>query len=85
MNSWVQQSDDEAFFEIEANAFLYHMVRRIVFIQIAYAKGSVTEEEIIRAVRDGIDAKPGLAPARGLQLRQVRYPEPDEKREDRRI
>ena len=84
-NSWVQQSDDEAFFEIEANAFLYHMVRRIVFLQIAYAKGNVSEEEIIRAVRDGIDAKPGLAPARGLQLRSVRYPGPGENREMRRI
>ena len=29
-NSWKQQSEDEAYFEIEANAFLYHMVRRIV-------------------------------------------------------
>ncbi len=85
MNQWVQQSDDEAFFEIEANAFLYHMVRRIVFLQIAYAKGSVTEEDIIKAVRYGIDAKPGLAPARGLQLRQVRYPEPGQEREQRRI
>ena len=84
-NSWVQQSDDEAFFEIEANAFLYHMVRRIVFLQIAYAKGNVSEEEIIRAVRDGIDAKPGLAPARGLQLWSVRYPEPGQEREIRRI
>ena len=69
-NSWVQQSDDEAFFEIEANAFLYHMVRRIVFLQTAYGRGSVTEEELIRAVRYGIDAKPGLAPARGLQDRK---------------
>ena len=84
-NSWKQQSDDEACFEIEANAFLYHMVRRIVFLQVAYAKGNVTEEEIIAAVRDGIDAKPGLAPARGLQLWQVRYPEPGQERELRRI
>ena len=84
-NRWIQRSDDEAFFEIEANAFLYHMVRRIVFLQIAYAKGNVSEEEIIRAVRDGIDAKPGLAPARGLQLWSVRYPEPGQDREIRRI
>lgn len=84
-NSWIQRSDDEVCFEIEANAFLYHMVRRIVFLQVAYAKGSVTEEEIIRAVRDGIDAKPGLAPARGLQLWRVRYPEPGQEREYRRI
>ena len=84
-NHWEQQSADAFCFEIEANAFLYHMVRRIVFLQTAYAKGSVSEEEILRAVRDGIDAKPGLAPARGLQLRQVRYPETAEDREIRRI
>ncbi len=84
-NGWIQRSDDEATFEIEANAFLYHMVRRIVYLQVAYAKGGVTEEEIIRAVRDGIDAKPGLAPARGLQLWQVRYPEPGQERERKRI
>ena len=85
MNRWEKQSEDAFCFVIEANAFLYHMVRRIVFLQTAFARGSVTEEEIIRAVRDGIDAKPGLAPARGLQLRQVRYPEPGQEREDKRI
>ena len=84
-NGWEQQSEDEYCFWIEANAFLYHMVRRIVYLQVAYARGSVSEEEILRAVRYGIDAKPGLAPAKGLQLRQVRYPEPGEDREMRRI
>lgn len=84
-NRWEKQSDDALCFVIEANAFLYHMVRRIVFLQTAFARGSVTEEEIIRAVKDGIDAKPGLAPARGLQLRQVRYPDTEEDRKMRRI
>ena len=84
-NGWEQQSDGTFCFVIEANAFLYHMVRRIVFLQTAYARESVTEEEIIRAVRYGIDAKPGLAPARGLQLWQVRYPEPGKESETKRI
>ena len=84
-NRWEQQSDDAFCFVIEANAFLYHMVRRIVFLQTAFGRGSVSEEEIIRAVRYGIDAKPGLAPARGLQLRQVRYPDPDKNQEMKRI
>lgn len=84
-NSWEQQSVDALCFVIEANAFLYHMVRRIVFLQTAYARGSVTEEEILRAVRYGIDAKPGLAPARGLQLWQVRYPDSGEESKNRRI
>ena len=61
------------------------MVRRIVFLQTAYARERVSEEEILRAVRYGIDAKPGLAPARGLQLWSVRYPEPGQEREIRRI
>ena len=78
MNGWEKQSDDAFCFVIEANAFLYHMVRRIVFLQIAYGRGSVTEEDILQAIRYGIDAKPGLAPARGLTLRSVRYPNPDE-------
>ena len=84
-SSWEKQSDDAFCFVIEANAFLYHMVRRIVFLQTAYARESVSEEEIIRAVRYGIDAKPGLAPARGLQLRQVRYPDPNDDRETKRF
>ena len=82
---WEKQSDDAFCFIIEANAFLYHMVRRIVYLQTAYGRGGISEEEIIRAVRDGIDAKPGLAPARGLQLWQVRYPDPDNDREIKRI
>ena len=50
-----------------------------------YDSFKLGQEEIIRAVRYGIDAKPGLAPARGLQLRQVRYPDPNENREMKRI
>ncbi len=84
-NGWEKQSDDAFCFVIEANAFLYHMVRRIVFLQTAFGRGSVTEEDIIQAVRYGIDAKPGLAPARGLTLRSVRYPDTDEDRVKKRI
>ncbi len=73
VNRWTKVSDDRILFEIEANAFLYHMVRRIVFLQTACAMGTVSEEAIINAVRYGIDAKPGLAPARGLRLQRVNY------------
>ncbi len=73
VNRWTKVSDDRFLFEIEANAFLYHMVRRIVFLQTAYAMGTVSEEAILNAVRYGIDAKPGLAPARGLRLQRVNY------------
>lgn len=73
VNRWTKVSDDQFLFEIEANAFLYHMVRRIVFLQTAYAMGTVSEEALVNAVRYGIDAKPGLAPARGLRLQRVNY------------
>jgi len=60
-------------YEVEANAFLYHMVRRLVYVQVQYAKGHLSLTEIESGVRDGITLKPGLAPAQGLSLVQVSY------------
>src|SRR5689334_9533622 len=36
---WQQVSDDEWHFEVQADAFLYRMVRRLVFVQVAVAQG----------------------------------------------
>jgi tRNA pseudouridine38-40 synthase len=60
-------------YEIEANAFLYHMVRRLVFVQVGYAKGSLSLEELQAGLEEQKLIKPGLAPAQGLELTQVRY------------
>lgn len=71
--------DDEWQFEIQAEAFLYRMVRRLVFIQVAVAQGKTSAEAVARAlaepaqslVRSALPA--GLAPAHGLTLVEVTY------------
>jgi tRNA pseudouridine38-40 synthase len=61
-------------FDIEANAFLLHMVRRIVGALVEVGRGKITVAEIRRLVNE---APPGeasrTAPARGLCLMKVRY------------
>jgi tRNA pseudouridine38-40 synthase len=61
-------------FDIEANAFLLHMVRRIVGALVQVGKGERTPAQFERLLRD---PSPGearlLAPARGLCLMKVRY------------
>jgi tRNA pseudouridine38-40 synthase len=65
----------ELLFDVEANAFLYRMVRRIVSIQVAIAQGKL-DEALPAALLDALPQKPvqGLAPAHGLTLVQVVYP-----------
>lgn len=75
-------------YEIKAHAFLYHMVRRIVFTQVRIAQGKLERTELDQALTDGssyqgsrdrLTNSPqrlvhGLAPARGLILVEVHYP-----------
>ena len=75
-------------FEITAQAFLYHMVRRVVFMQVVIAQGRLSMDVLHHALLSGKDitlsdtpdAGPehrmvhGLAPAQGLVLAQVYYP-----------
>ena len=60
-------------YEIEANAFLYHMVRRVVFLQVEFAKGNLSEDDLCSGVRNATPMRSGLAPARGLNLIEVKY------------
>ncbi len=62
------------FFEIEANAFLYHMVRHLVNALKRVGEGTWTPEDFIEALhsRDRRRVK-GLAPAHGLCLVAVTY------------
>jgi len=76
---WTQVSEDELHFEVQANAFLYRMVRRMVFLQVAVAQGKITAEAITHSLakqepaetRSGLIS--GLAPAHGLTLVNVEY------------
>ena len=78
---WTQTEKDEWCFEVQANAFLYRMVRRLVFVQVAVAQGKVSAEVIANALENQVKAKSqsampaGLAPAHGLTLVEVAYQE----------
>ena len=39
---WMQVEKDEWHFEVQADAFLYRMVRRLVFVQVAVAQGKLS-------------------------------------------
>jgi tRNA pseudouridine38-40 synthase len=80
MNASWQARDDELQFEVQANAFLYHMVRRLVFVQVAVAQGKISVEAVARSLAgqaEGLERSElhsGLAPAHGLTLVEVTYP-----------
>jgi tRNA pseudouridine38-40 synthase len=63
-------------FEICANAFLYHMVRRVVYLQVLAGQNRLDLKDLAQAVQEAKSQPPGLAPPQGLVLLMVRY-EPD--------
>ena len=65
---------DEWWFEVQADAFLYRMVRRLVFVQVAAAQGRTSRAALARAIERKADLLAGLAPACGLTLLDVTYP-----------
>jgi tRNA pseudouridine38-40 synthase len=73
MDAKWQLVNDEWQFEIQANAFLYHMVRRIVHAQVAVGQGKITKNDLILALEKQINMPLGLAPANGLTLLEVSY------------
>lgn len=83
MKSEWQLQDDEWVYEVQADGFLYRMVRKLVHVQVAVGQGRVTAQ----AIADALEGKPphsyigagrgipgGLAPANGLTLVEVTYP-----------
>jgi tRNA pseudouridine38-40 synthase len=80
--AWMQTASDEWQFEVQADAFLYRMVRRMVFVQVTVAQGKVPAEAIADALAGQVAAgkrsaslPSGLAPAHGLTLVEVTYKE----------
>lgn len=66
-------------FEIEADAFLYRMVRRLVFVQVAVAQGRASGQAVEMALHSASRSgslPAGLAPAHGLALIEVNYRNP---------
>jgi tRNA pseudouridine38-40 synthase len=68
--SWEPQAGG-LLFEVSANAFLYHMVRRMVYLQVLVGQNRLEPELLAQAVQLSQLQPPGLAPAHGLVLKQV--------------
>jgi tRNA pseudouridine38-40 synthase len=70
---WYETSESGRFFEVEADAFLYHMVRRMVYLQIQVAADWMSWDSWQNSILTAENAKPGIAPANGLKLNAVSY------------
>ncbi len=67
-------------FEVVANAFLYHMVRRLVAVQVSIGQGNMELSLLQQSLQEPLEMREinslvrGLAPAQGLVLTEVNYP-----------
>ena len=80
--AWFQTSDaqNEWHFAVQADAFLYRMVRRLVFVQVAVAQAKISAETVANSLANRLPAgtrsgkvPAGLAPSHGLTLVEVAY------------
>jgi len=68
------QSGSELLLNIEANAFLYHMVRRLVAVMTTVGYGREAIEAVIKLLHEpGASWEGTLAPSCGLCLEEVNY------------
>ncbi|MCA9914849.1 MAG: tRNA pseudouridine(38-40) synthase TruA [Anaerolineae bacterium] len=66
-------------YEVEATAFLYHMVRRIVGSLVAVGRGQISLQAFETMFRSAdLSQNKWMAPPQGLVLTSVRYPAPGE-------
>jgi tRNA pseudouridine38-40 synthase len=72
-SEWRQMPDGEWQFVVRADAFLYRMVRRLVFAQVSVAQGKHSVDKIRSALSKQEKFPAGLAPAQGLTLVKVTY------------
>ncbi len=70
--SWTKQAD-EWIFEVQANAFLYHMVRKLVHTQVVIAQHKVSVEKFAQSLANQVEITSGIAPPNGLTLVEVFY------------
>ena len=72
-SEWVADRG-ELIFEITANAFLFRMVRRVVYAQVGVCRKQLTLAEILdKLAGRSSEMVQGIAPACGLELVEVRY------------
>lgn len=69
------QADGQSMsFDVTADAFLYHMARRLVAVQVEIGQGRLDVAVMPRYLQAGADPVQGLAPSQGLVLAEVCYP-----------
>lgn len=69
---WVQNGDRFCL-EVVSNAFLYHMVRRMVKLLVEIGQGRLEPETVNEVLSEPQDMIQGLAPPQGLSLVEVTY------------
>ncbi len=75
---WTDQGDGRLLFEIEASSFCHQMVRSIVGTLVRVGLGKASAGEMMGIIRSRSRSAAGqLAPAQGLCLWEVGYPEPN--------
>lgn len=73
-SEWKKKPKNEWQFEVTADAFLYRMVRRMVFVQVSLAQGKCSLKDVEQALsKKQVKLPSGLAPAHGLTLIEVKY------------
>ena len=70
---WRQEAENTWTFAVTANAFLYRMVRRLVFLQVLVGQQRLEFAQFAAAIQNPQPLKPGLAKPNGLVLEQVMY------------
>ena len=71
---WLEEKDSMSF-TIVGNAFLYHMVRRIVYVLVRIGLGELPVETVRLGLETLSTGIVSLAPARGLTLEKVTFDE----------
>ena len=70
---WQFLKDGKAYFTISSKAFLYHMVRRIVFLLVRVGQKKVEAIELEKSFEKLGKLPAGIAPSQGLFLEKVNY------------
>lgn len=68
-----RQDGSEADFTISAQAFLYHMVRRIVNVVVRSGQERISIANLKNSIEKQLELPAGIAPAKGLFLEEIIY------------
>ncbi|MHC1783942.1 MAG: tRNA pseudouridine(38-40) synthase TruA [Anaerolineaceae bacterium] len=70
---WIKEEQGYSFI-VSANAFLYHMVRRMVYLQVLAGQKRIELADFVESIENKKSITAGLAPPYGLILTSVEYP-----------